>query len=75
MSNDGGIQFWILVTWFGWIAPSADWILNVAFTLSATGLFYAFYNTWNRDPGTITRSLEEKYQVPTLPRIGHLIRR
>ena len=38
-------------------------MLNVAFTISATGLCYAFYKTWNNDPGTVSLSLEEKYKV------------
>ncbi|XP_046452216.1 palmitoyltransferase ZDHHC17-like [Daphnia pulex] len=56
-------KWWVLVTWFVWLASSVNWVTNVAFTLSATGLCYAFYKTWNNDPGTISLSLDEKYQT------------
>ena len=53
----------MLVTWFVWVASSVHWLTNVAFTVSATGLCYAFYKTWKDDPGTISLTLEQKYQV------------
>ena len=57
------LQWWVLVTWFVWVASSVHWLTNVAFTVSATGLCYAFYKTWNNDPGTISLTLDQKYQV------------
>lgn len=57
------MQWWVLVTWFIWLASSVNWVMNVAFTIAATGLCYAFYKTWSNDPGTISLSLEQKYQV------------
>jgi len=56
-------KFWILVTWFLWLASSAGLILNLVFLVSATALCYSFGKTWTSDPGIITLTLEEKYQT------------
>jgi len=56
-------KFWILVTWFLWLASSTGLILNLVFLALATALCYSFCKTWRNDPGIISLTLEEKYQT------------
>lgn len=60
------LQFWVYVTWLGWIVPYVNIWVTIAMLISSILLWYNFLKVWKGDPGIVSSTREEKLRVSYL---------
>jgi hypothetical protein len=62
-SLDVSFQFLVYVTWIVWIFPHVDFWLSAVFLLFSGVLWYYFLYVSQGDPGVLSSTREETYEV------------